>query len=256
MSDLSNVFDSSVTDKGKEHEDSMAENSNVDKNKETRKDTSTEPTNRDIMNCLKMIGKRIDGVEVKLQSLGDLVKKMDDFEVELKNIRCLVNNHTKKVDERIQKVEDKVEGTDMTIGLMASRVEELEEERDNLKDDVAYLKSQSMRNNLIFTGVAETGINEGYEQTEANLSQHLVDAMKIQKEVADNIQFESVHRSPREPLPRKTRSIVAKFTYFKDRELVRKQWKNLSTHCVQRNCTINHSYVKRNQRIIDLKCMK
>ena len=74
----------------------------------------------------------------------------------------------------------------------------------------------------------ETGINEGYEQTEANLSQHLVDAMKIQKEVADNIQFESVHRSPREPLPRKTRSIVAKFTYFKDRELVRKQWKNLS----------------------------
>ena len=45
LSDLRNVFYSSVTDKGKEHEDSMAENSNVDKNKETRKDTSTEPTN-------------------------------------------------------------------------------------------------------------------------------------------------------------------------------------------------------------------
>ena len=85
------------------------------------------------MNCLKMIGQRIDGVEVKLQSLSGLNKKMDDFEVELKNIRCLVNNHTKKVDERVQKVEYKVDGTDMNVGLMASRVDELEKERDNLK---------------------------------------------------------------------------------------------------------------------------
>jgi len=85
------------------------------------------------MNWLNMIGKRIDGVEVKLQSLSGLNKKMEDFEVELKNIRCLVNNHTKKVDERIQKVEDKVDGTDMNVGLMASRVDELEKERDNLK---------------------------------------------------------------------------------------------------------------------------
>ena len=33
--------------------------------------------------------------------------------------------------------------------------------------------------------------------------------------------------SPGAPVPGKIRSIVAKFTYFKDRELVRKQWKNL-----------------------------
>lgn len=222
--DLSSVFESSA-----------AESTNVEMaSKNDNADTKTpqlqdnEPTNRDIMSCLIMIGKRIDDVEQKLKALNGLNKKMDDFDVELKSIRRLVNDHTKKVGERLQRLEDKVDGTDINVGLMASRVEELEKERDSLRDDVAYLKSQSMRNNLIFTGVTETGSNETYEQTEAKLRQHLVDAMKIQKEVADNIRFERVHRSPSEPQAGKTRSIVAKFTYFKDRELVRKQWKTLS----------------------------
>jgi len=91
---------------------------------------------------------------------------------------------------------------------------------------------------LIITGVAETGINEGYEQTEANLRQHLADAMKIQKEVADNIRFERVliylftylliYLFTYLLIYLFTYLLIYLFTYFKDRELVRKQWKNLS----------------------------
>ena len=105
----------------------------------------------------------------------------------------------------------------------------LEKERESLRDDVAYLKSQSMRNNLVFTNVPEdnAGGNGSGEATERRLLQHLQDALKVAKETADSIRFERVHRSPGYPVPGKVRTIVAKFTYFKDREFVRKQWKEL-----------------------------
>ncbi|KAH3889707.1 hypothetical protein DPMN_013770 [Dreissena polymorpha] len=47
--------------------------------------------------------------------------------------------------------------------------------------------------------------------------------MKITKEVVESMQIERVHRSPGHPTPGKTRSIVAKFAFFKDREAVRRQ---------------------------------
>ncbi|KAH3729695.1 hypothetical protein DPMN_055673 [Dreissena polymorpha] len=52
--------------------------------------------------------------------------------------------------------------------------------------------------------------------------------MKIAKEVVDSIQLERVHRSPGYPTAGKTRSIAAKFAFFKDRETVRRQWEQLN----------------------------
>ena len=37
----------------------------------------------------------------------------------------------------------------------SSRIDDLERERDSLREDLNYMKSQSMRNNLIFTGVPD-----------------------------------------------------------------------------------------------------
>ncbi len=52
-------------------------------------------------------------------------------------------------------------------------------------------------------------------------------ALNLSKDMVDGIRFERVHRSPSHPIPGKTRNIVAKFTYFQDRERVRKEWKQL-----------------------------
>ena len=71
------------------------------------------------------------------------------------------------------------------------------------------------------------------ETTEKRLRQHLHDACKVARDVADSIKFERVHRSPGSPISGKVRNIVAKFTYFKDRESVRKCWKELDgTVCI------------------------
>ena len=45
--------------------------------------------------------------------------------------------------------------------------------------------------------------------------------------MADTIKFERIHRMPSHPVSGKTRSVVAKFTFLQDREMVRKQWKQL-----------------------------
>ncbi len=58
----------------------------------------------------------------------------------------------KKVDERVIRLEDKVDGADIHTAELAERTRELEKERDALRDDVSYLQSQSMRNNLMFFG--------------------------------------------------------------------------------------------------------
>ena len=188
----------------------------------------TEPTNRDIMNCLLNICGRIEVVEKKLCVIEQLEKKIDNFERELKGIRVTMQEQTKHVDERISNVEEKVDAADMSTVLITSRVEIIEKERESLKEEIAYLKSQTMRNNLIFTGISEIGENESPHQTEEKLRCHLVDVMKLCEEFAQSFKLERVHMSPSEPIRGKIRSIVAKFTFFKDRETVRKQWKELN----------------------------
>ena len=85
-----------------------------------------------------------------------------------------------------------------------------------LKEEVLDLKSRSMRDNLAFTNIPEFT----NENTEAVLADFLRDKMNIK-----NIPFERVHRirlkNPLNIKGKTVRPIVAKFTFFKERERVR-----------------------------------
>ena len=163
-------------------------------------------------------------------TLCSLEKKVNSIDKELKSIWVALEDRTKGVESRMSKLEDKVDGADIGAAMLSSRVDELQKERDSLREDVVYLKSQSMRNNLIFTNVPEDNSTdiEKADVTEKKLRQHMKDNLKIAEETADTIRFERVHRSPGQPVPGKIRSIVAKFTFFQERESVRRQWKNWS----------------------------
>ena len=67
---------------------------------------------------------------------------------------------------------------------------------------------------------------EKSEDTEIILRQFLVEKMKIAQDLVNKISFERVHRMGYSSNGR-ARSIVAKFTLYKEKELVRKQWKSL-----------------------------
>ena len=51
--------------------------------------------------------------------------------------------------------------------------------------------------------------------------------LKVARETVEAMRFERVHRTPSQPVRGKVRTIVAKFTFFKNREKVRRQWPDL-----------------------------
>lgn len=191
--------------------------------------SGNEPTNKDLMDFMKSINDRLASIESKLGTLDVLEKKVTNFEKELSKVWVALGDNTKITNERVNHVENRVDLVDMETVLLSTRVADLEKERDELREDLTYMKSQSMRNNLIFTNIPEeSGTDiEAAEVTERKLRQHLQSTLKIAKETADRIRFERVHRTPGHRIPGKTRSIVAKFSFFQDRELVRRQWKEL-----------------------------
>ena len=109
-----------------------------------------------------------------------------------------------------------------------TKVQSLADEKnklDTLEESLLYVQSQPTPNNLIFTNIHEA-VGEAYEQTEHKLREFLVEKYKLVQQGANDIQFERVHRLGRHR-NNGPRDIVAKFTLFKEREVVRKSRTNL-----------------------------
>jgi hypothetical protein len=155
-----------------------------------------------------------------------LKKKVDKFELEINKMWNYVQDQSVATNKSNLKVEEKTENVDFTLGVSMSRIVDLETQNKNLNHDVLRQMSQSMRNNLVFGNIPEEAQPGISEDTEKVLREFLVDKMKFAKEMIAQIQFERVHRTG-ERVDRKHRKIVAKFTLFKEKELVRKSWKAL-----------------------------
>ncbi|XP_052777962.1 uncharacterized protein LOC128215300 [Mya arenaria] len=143
-----------------------------------------EPTNKDLLDCMKKMGEKLCVMEKKLNSIEALERKVTDFEKDLRKLWIALEDRVKRTDDRVNKLEDKVESADVDASVMAERVTMLERQREELRDDIAYLKSQSMRNNLVFTNIPEdnaTG-SEPADVTEAKLRNHLHETLKIAKD--------------------------------------------------------------------------
>ncbi|XP_041369643.1 uncharacterized protein LOC121383617 [Gigantopelta aegis] len=95
-----------------------------------------------------------------------------------------------------------------------SEIAEMRLNYDELKERHLDLQSRSMRENLIFTGIPETGPDENTELL-------LITFIQKDMEIEQPISFERVHRFGKRGYSG-PRPIVAKFYKFKDREMVRK----------------------------------
>ncbi|KAH3691474.1 hypothetical protein DPMN_193003 [Dreissena polymorpha] len=118
-------------------------------------DGGCEPKNKDLLDCMNALGFIIGSMERKLSVLENLESKVMDFDKELKKIWLALDDRIKRTDARVISLEERVESADVGAAHMAEKVAMLEKQREELRDDVAYLKSQSMRNNLVFTNIKE-----------------------------------------------------------------------------------------------------
>lgn len=98
-------------------------------------------------------------------------------------MQTALEDRAKHTDIRVAGLEEKVESADVGAALLADKVETLEQQHKELREDIAYLKSQPMRNNLVFIGIIEdkTTGNEPADITEMKLRIHLEEKLRFAK---------------------------------------------------------------------------
>ena len=133
-----------------------------------------------------------------------------------------MDKRNKDLSEKVVAVEDRVESLDFSADRTESKVRGLEQQREEMQADIVYMKSQSMRNNLIFTHIAESE----NEDCEKKIKEFIMSKMKVGKECVDRMKFERVHRMGMRK-PDRARNIVAKFHNFKDKDAVKRCGKEL-----------------------------
>ena len=121
------------------------------------------------------------------------------------------------------------EQVDVSLKLQSEKVKSLTEENAFLKQEVATLRSRiinmeahSRRENLLFDEINDTD-RETWENCENKLRDFLKNNLNL--DTSHEIRFERVHRLG--PFTTgKCRTIIAKFSFFKEREIV---WRNRTT---------------------------
>lgn len=142
----------------------------------------------------------LKALDSNMDSLGKL---FDSVNSETKAQKKIINENCKDIEmcKNSQKVLD-------------SDLQTVKEISVSLQNSVIDLKARSMHDNLVFTGIQE----QKGEDTEQVLQDFLQSKYKLEY----RIDFERVHRMGKwNEFSVHPRKIVAKFSYFKDREYIR-----------------------------------
>ena len=162
-------------------------------------------------------------MDKKLNKLDSLEEKVSKFDSELKKLWVFVHDEFKENKDAMSKVTERIDGLEFSLGLAQEQITQMTNDKAKVNDTQLYVQSQSMRNNLIFTGITED-VNEKPDVTESKLRTFMVEKLKLARDIVDGFQLERAHRmGDNSSFGRagRPRSIVAKFLRFKDREVVR-----------------------------------
>jgi len=193
----------------------------------------SQPLNSEIMSFLRSMNQamnnKFSSITTQLETLNKLETKVNGIESELCKLWNVVQENNKIQSEKLNKIAENVSSLEFALAESQSAISKLQQEKSELSETLNYMQAQSMRNNLIFSGINESS-SEKPDDTERLLRSFIVENLKIPQDDVKCINLERVHRigvrqSGNQPHPR---PIVAKFSLFKDRESVRKSGWNLN----------------------------
>ena len=129
----------------------------------------------------------------------------------------------KKLDERLKTLEDSNDVLSADVGEMSTKVEQLEEENQFIKDRLRNLEEKldsaenhSKRNNLLFYGIP-TAAGETWSDCEDKV----MNIIKTDMKITDGVAIERAHRVGK--------AIIIKLLSYKDKEKILKGAKNLAS---------------------------
>ncbi|KAH3823497.1 hypothetical protein DPMN_125302 [Dreissena polymorpha] len=112
-----------------------------------------EPTNSDILAMLERIELKLKDIDKSLKSIESLEKKVDNFHKDLKKVWLHLDKFTKEISGKVNRVEHIVDSVDIEFEGARRRIADFERDEDKLKEDMNYVQSQGMRDNLIFGSI-------------------------------------------------------------------------------------------------------
>ncbi|CAC5425438.1 unnamed protein product [Mytilus coruscus] len=195
-----------------------------------------------LFSTVNIMNQRLERIDFVVgDKLSKLDKKLDDrfnnIETKISNLHQEIDSikNTQNVHAQVLENEEKhhFEIADR-MNLVEDYTEEINTEKNQLKEEYLKLQSHSMKCNLIFGGIIQT---DEEEDTDTILKNFIKTELDMPD--ADEIDFQNVHRlRPRRD--GKPRNIIARFTHYKDHERVKKVVPQKLKH--KPRFTINQQY--------------
>lgn len=184
-------------------------------------------TKLDKLDKLDSIEASVSTLACKLTRLEEKVKENESKVTDIEKCVSFVSDQCDSVNKRLDntvELEKSVRLAREENAELRRTLEQMKLVNTDLKEDILDIKSRNMRDNLIFTNIPERQA----EDTE----QVLVDFLSTKLNI-NNVKIERAHRMKQRtdrntqgpPAPR---PIVAKFSFFKDREAIRKSGRLLA----------------------------
>ena len=217
-----------ISNEGKEEK--ISEEQREQRRKRRRKSrTGGSQTDDENSNCsclnmaatLEEINQKLDLALSKFAEIDDLKSKIKGLQEENGSLQESLTNAHDEIDDL--KEQNKIQ--DKTIKELKKGVEDLTRNANSEKERAIKLESHSRRNNLNFFNIPEEK-EDSFAKTEGILCKFLKEELKA-KDV-EEISIERAHRIGKPRADGKPRPIIAKFSFFKDKDYVLSLASNLA----------------------------
>ena len=177
-----------------------------------------------VANTLAEINNKLDVALEKIKEIEELKERISKLEKENESLKESTNYNCNQFVDLKCEVQANFPATAKRMSKLEEGVKFLCKKLSEEQERSIKLESHSRRNNLNFFKIEEQQ-NETIEKTENILRNFIIKELKVDEEEMQNISIERDHRIGK---PSTTpRPIIAKFSFFKDKEYIRSKARNL-----------------------------
>ncbi|KAK3739167.1 hypothetical protein QZH41_007996 [Actinostola sp. cb2023] len=211
-------------------DESKAKRKRRRRSKGSQTDTDKDDMSQEDMSCSATCQEMFEKINEKLDLTLAAISEIESLKVKVKDLEQKSQDleHTLVFAQgEIEELQNNIKNMADTMDIMQKDVEQLSSDLARENSRSIKLEGHSRRNNLRFYNIPETP-NETYQDAENTLRSFIDKELQGGPIMACKISLERVHRvGPEVNLLTKPRALIAKFTFFKEKEQVRKMASHL-----------------------------
>ena len=140
-------------------------------------------SDNELRGLLQIMNSRLERIDKKLERLDEVEKKVDRFDADLKKLQSFMTENYNKIETKVIAIEEKIDSYEFSTAMLSDKVEQMKKMSEDAKEELLYIQSQSMRNNIIFTNIPEE-TRETRDQLESKLRSFLVEKLEIAQNIS------------------------------------------------------------------------